>query len=296
MVVFRRLRIFLPAVAHPREEGHYNNTYLLQEWMGQKVEAPHDGRPLALVHNQWTGTNFYHWLVDALPRLVLLQASHPTSRLVMPTPIAGFVRESAAALGFKELLPLEAGQTLVNADLLVPDHVTAPGYQHPALLQQVRTQLLAGLCGSEPLSRPHRRVYASRRSQRVRRLLNEEAIEAILGQYGYELIEFEKFSFVEQIKLMTETERFVSIHGAGLTNMLFLPPAARVGELLNMDKMVVKQNKDFENLIYFRMASALQLPYYCLPCAAAGYEPLVNEAHIRVDVAAFEQLLRRMDE
>lgn len=296
MVVFRRLRIFLPAVAHPREEGHYNNAYLFQEWTGKKIRAPHDMRPLALVHNQWTNSNYYHWLVDSLPRLLLLQTNHAECRLLMPAPVAAFVRESAAMLGFTELLLLEPGHTLVNADLLVPDHVAAPGYQHPVLLRQVREQLLAKIYPDGQLPVPHRRVYVSRRSQRVRRLLNEHAIEGALEQYGYEIVEFENLSFMEQIKLMTETERFISTHGAGLTNMLFLPPTARVGEVMNADKLIHKVNKDFENLIYFRMAAALHLPYYCLPSAGMGDEMLTNEAHLQVDTVAFERLLQLMND
>lgn len=295
MVVFRKLRIFLPALAHPREEGNYNDAYLFQEWIGKKKRVPPDARPLALVHNQWTGANYYHWLVDSLPRLLLLQANYGECRLLMPAPVAAFVWESATMLGFPELLLLEPGHTLVNADLLVPDHVTAPGYQHPTLLRQVREQLLAKLYTAGQLPVPYRRVYVSRRSQRVRRLVNEHAIEGMLKQYRYEIVEFENLSFVEQIKLMAETERFISIHGAGLTNMLFLPPAARVGELMNRDKLICKKNKDFENLIYFRMASALQIPYYCLPCAGMGGEMLTNEAHLQVDTTAFEKLLQLMN-
>ena len=300
MLVFRRLRIFLPAIAHPREEGHYNNVYLLKEWTDKKMRSPRDGRALALVHNQWTSSNYYHWLVDSLPRLLLLQANHADCRLLMPAPVAAFVQESAAMLGFTDLLLLKPRHTLVNANLLVPDHVTTPGYQHPALLRQLRAQLLNVLYPDGQLPVPHRQVYVSRRSQRVRRLVNEYAIEEILKEYGYETVEFENLSFTEQIKLMAETKRFVSIHGAGLTNMLFLPPNARVGELINGDKLVRRQNKDFENLIYFRMAAALQVPYYCLPCAGISNDVsddmLSNEAHIQVEVTAFEQLLQQLND
>ena len=294
MVVFRNLRIFLPALAHPREQKHYSGTYLLQQWRGKLVVPPADGVELALVHNQWTSSNYYHWMVDALPRLLLLQADHSHCRLLMTAPVPAFVRDSAAMLGFTDLFTLEAGQTMVGADLLVPGHVTAPGYQHPDLLLQVRQQIFSKVYPSgEPLV-PHRRIYASRRSQRVRRLLNEQAIEELLVQYGYEVVEFEEMTFSEQVRLMAETSLFISVHGAGLTNMLFLPSGARVGELMNMDKIILKQNQDFENLIYFRMAAALQLPYYCLPCANVGDDVPTNEADLQVDATAFERLLSLM--
>lgn len=294
MVVFRRLRIFLPILAHPREIVHYNDAYLLQEWTGRKQRVPRAARPLVLVHNEWTGSNYYHWLIDALPRLLLLRAHYADHQLLMPAPVAAFVEQSAALLGFTDLVRLEAGRTLVGADLLFPDYVAAPGYQHPALLQRVRQHILSQLYPTGELPVPHRQVYVSRRLQRVRRLLNEPAIETLLVQHGYEVVEFEKMTFVEQVRLMTETHLFISIHGAGLTNMLFLPTGARVGELLNADKIIRKQNQDFENLIYFRMAAALRLPYYCLPCANVESEPPTNDAHLQVDTGAFERLLHQM--
>lgn len=293
-VVFRGLRLFRPALAHPREEKHYDDTYLLQQWTGRRRPAPADGRALVLVHNQWTSANYYHWLVDSLPRLLLLPAAPAAYRLLMPAPVPAFVRDSAALLGFTELLPLAAGETLSGADLLIPEHVTPPGYQRPALLRQLRSALLRAVYQEQVLPPAHRKVYVSRRQQRVRRLLNEADIVAVLARHGYETVEFEGLSLAGQVRLMAETRAFVTVHGAGLTNMLFLPPGAQVAELLNADKLVQRRPEHFENLIYFRMAAALDLPYYCLPCANVDHDPPTNEAHLRVEADALDQLLHRM--
>lgn len=295
MVVFRNLRIFLPALAHPREEKHYNDTYLLQQWIGRGISAPTDGRSLLLVHNQWTGANYYHWMIDSLPRLLLVQTQYPNCRVLMPAPVADFIRDSAALLGFTDLVLLQKGETLRDADLLIPEHVTPPGYQHPVLLRQLRQQLISAVYGGEKLPKPYRKVYISRRSQRVRRLINEEDIVALLERYGYEIWEFEGMSLIDQVHLMSETISLISIHGAGLTNILFLPAGAQVTELLNGDKITQLDNQNFENFIYYRMASALELPYYCLPCENAEGSPPTNEAHLRIEVSSMQQLLEILD-
>jgi capsular polysaccharide biosynthesis protein len=295
MVVFRNLRIFLPALAHPREEKHYDSTYLLQQWTGKGVLAPTDGRGLLLVHNQWTGSNYYHWMIDSLPRLLLVQTLCPGCRVLMPAPVADFVRTSAALLGFTDLVLLQKGETLREADLIIPEHTTPPGYQHPAVLRELRKQLVGAVYKDARMPKPYRKVYISRRSQRVRRLVNEDEIMALLKHHAYEVWEFEGMSLVEQVKLMSETKTLMSLHGAGLTNMLFLPAGAQVAELLNADKIIKLSNQNFENLIYFRMASALELPYYCLPCENVEDGTPTNEAHLRVEIKSLQELLEIMD-
>ena len=293
-VVFKGLRMFLPALAHPREIKHYDDTYLLQQWTGKPVHSPADGRPLVLVHNQWTSTNYYHWMVDSLPRLLLLQSNYAHCRLLMPAPVPAYVRDSAAMLGFTELLLLQRGATLTGADLLIPEHVAPPGYQHPALLRRIQQQLIEAVYLDTTPPRPFRKVYVSRRSQRVRRLVNEDDIRELLAQYGFEIREFEGLTVEQQVRLMTETKTFVTLHGAGLTNMLFLPAGAQVAELLNADKIVELTNQHFENLIYFRMAAALNLPYYCLPCSNASAGSPTNDADLCLDLEALRQLLDLM--
>ena len=286
--------MFLPALAHLRESKHYTDTYLLQQWTGQLQQPPADEKKLVLVHNQWTNGNYYHWMVDALPRLLLLPLTPASYRLLMIAPVPNFVRDSAALLGFADLLSLAPGETLREADLLIPEHVTPPGYQRPTLLRQLRAALLKAVYQGVALPPAHRKVYVSRRQQRVRRLLNETDIADVLARHGYETVEFEGLSLAGQVQLIAETRAFVSVHGAGLTNMLFLPAGAQVAELLNADKLVQRRDEHFENLIYFRMAAALELPYYCLPCANVDHDPPTNEAHLRVDADALDQLLHQM--
>jgi capsular polysaccharide biosynthesis protein len=53
---------------------------------------------------------------------------------------------------------------------------------------------------------------------------------------------------------MSETSLLVCLHGAALTNMLFLPKSAKVLELRNVGDSITQ--------CYFNLASALDLPYF----------------------------------
>ena len=73
-------------------------------------------------------------------------------------------------------------------------------------------------------------------------------------KHGFEIVYTEKLSLKDQISLMCETKTLVSLHGAALTNMIFLPENSEVIELRN--------HGDSKTNCYFNLANALGLKYY----------------------------------
>ena len=65
--------------------------------------------------------------------------------------------------------------------------------------------------------------------------------------------------FADQVRTMREAAVLVGVHGANLTNMLFMAPQAIVIELMNENTLVL-------NDCYYCLSSALDLAYYNLPC------------------------------
>lgn len=290
-VVFNNLRVFRPALAHVRLEADYTDSYLFKQWLAPKAAA--DG-PIALVHDQWTRENYYHWMIDSLPRLLVLRQQHPEATLLMPAPVPDYVRKTAALLGFERLFLLAESQVLPVRCLLVPERAAPPGLQNPQLLRQVRAELVRGLHPAGALPVPSRRIYASRARQHTRRLSNEAAATALLARHGFETVHFEDLTFAQQVALMLETAVLVGVHGANLTNLLFLQPGAQVMELMNEDKLVKLGNKDFENLIYFRMSSCLGLPYCAVPCQTAAGQEVSNNADMTLNLEELQRVLSRL--
>ena len=69
--------------------------------------------------------------------------------------------------------------------------------------------------------RRQRRLYVTRRLARCGRFTNEQELEPILLDHGFEIIEAERLSFIEQVRLFSQAEVVTGPHGAGLTNILF---------------------------------------------------------------------------
>lgn len=282
--VFKDLQIFVPSLVRPEFKSRFQDTFLLRQWFGERVELPESEPGIAVAHNQWSAENYYHWLVDTLPRLLILRNQYPGYLLLVPQPLPpkqlpDYINKSTSVFGFDKLYPLTTRQILKAKQVVLAELTAESLFQKPDLIRQVQRELIASLCAEDVT--PTRRIYASRATQSVRRLANEDELEQLLSMHGFETVFFEKLTFLEQIQLMRETTIFMGTHGASMTNLMFLPPEAKVIELLNRD------NGD---LCYFRLASCFSLPYFCVPCESTD-SSLLNQSDLLVDIEELKNII-----
>ncbi|MBC6607166.1 glycosyltransferase family 61 protein [Hymenobacter sp. BT188] len=282
--VFKNLQIFTPSLVKPEFRGRFQDTFLLRQWFGEVVTLPEAEPGIAVAHNQWSAENYYHWMVDTLPRLLILRNKYPNYLLLVPQPLPpkqfpDYIQKSASVFGFTKYYPLTTNQILKAEHLVLAELTAESLFQNPELMQRVRAELIAALCPEK--TTPTRRIYASRATQSVRRLVNEADIEELLQAYGFETVFFEQLSFLEQVQLMRETKIFMGTHGANMTNLMFLPHESTIIELLN---------KEDGDLCYFRLASCFSLPYFCVPCESTDSN-LSNQADLRVDLEELKQII-----
>jgi hypothetical protein len=108
-----------------------------------------------------------------------------------------------------------------------------------------------------PIQKPTRRIYLTRKKRNVRCVQNELELIEILKVYDFEVISFEDLAFIEQVKTMMNCSHFVSIHGAGFSNMVFMQPNTSVLELINFE--YAKKEYTFP---FWKLADSLELDYY----------------------------------
>ena len=169
--------------------------------------------------------NYYHLLVEALPRLLALERTRLVSspadvQLVCPGGLTATDRFFLDRLGL-DRMPV----TIVEEGPLYT--VAEP------ILSSLKTQLQSGylpawyahtmqerLCPARPSTRT-RRLYISRERAWRRRVRNEAEVLTALRPYGFESIVLEDLSPANQIEALYDAEAVVAPHGAGLTNLLF---------------------------------------------------------------------------
>lgn len=257
-VVFRNCRVFLPSLCWPLDLEEFTRpTFLFQQWWGTPKVLPNT-ETVVLAHTLWACSNYYHWMLDTLPRLLMLDEMESDDALVIvPAPMPEYVQATLALLGRKRLLPLSMADFVKVPLLTMSERMNPIGLHNAGLLSTLRERLLSPL--SLTPSVPKRKIYISRSRQTVRRLANEAAVQVLLNKYGFETMCFEGLSFEEQVTAMHETAVLISVHGANLTNMLFMQPGCHVFEMMN---------RRGENFTYYRVASIANVLYSVIPCEA----------------------------
>lgn len=158
--------------------------------------------------------NYFHWMIEALPRLAVLAASRiEFDRLIVPEPLAPFQAETLRLLGFERerLVPFTGAH--VQPDELVWVSPLAPvGFPTPFLARWLRESFGA------PNDSATRRVYLRRRNRGV---VNEKQLIRRLQRLGVEEVDPGGLSVADQIALFATVRVAVGPHGAAFTNSIF---------------------------------------------------------------------------
>jgi len=191
------------------------------------------GRTAIVVTPEAVG-NYYHWLIDLVPRLLLLKEAEEGfdafDRVLINGSGARYERESLEALG----LPSEKIRYVNERQRFHIQAAVVPSMDHAAkVIAPWKMKALRDLRDALPHGgRPRtRRLYVSRRNAAVRRIVNEEALRPLLEQAGFTLLELDARPWIEQVQMFADAEVVLAPHGAALANIAFCQPGALITEI-----------------------------------------------------------------
>lgn len=184
------------------------------------------GRPALLVGGH---RDYYHWLLNHVPRLLwALKLGLVGSRdVIVNDRLTPFQSETLDLLKVPAERRLEVAddEALLCPNLLVPTYLVNTTVVHPAVPHLLKSALRPS---GPPL---HRHIYINRRSAGTRRFVNNDDVEALMRNLGFESIELEGLTLQQQIDLFSGASLVVGAHGAGLTNIVFCKPGSKIVEI-----------------------------------------------------------------
>lgn len=188
-----------------------------------------DGTLLSLAA-RGASSNYYHFLYDALGRLGVFEESMPGQRVdAILVPHATRYQQQLLALAgvTVPLLQPRTGHTYQADRLLVPS-TPNQDLQAPRFVVDWLRRRLPATPGVET----PRRLFLTRGTvPNTRIYLQQEQLRPWLEANGFVVVDPGTLSVQEQIDLFAGAEVVVAPHGAGLTNITFCRPGARVLEL-----------------------------------------------------------------
>ena len=169
--------------------------------------------------------NYFHFVVDVLLMLDTVPPRVRPDRFLVGKRMA-FHQQWLDLLGWSgiPLVPLVEQGVRCN-QLTVSRTLSGTHGQVPwAMIRGLESHLATPRDGPEL-------VYISRSASRRRRLLNEDACEAVIRALGGVVLRLEELSVPEQLAAVGGAGVIVGAHGAGLTNLLFTRHDSTVIEL-----------------------------------------------------------------
>jgi capsular polysaccharide biosynthesis protein len=199
--------------------------------------------------DNWS-SGYFHWITDALPRLLVSDRINDNLPVLLPESYRqmSFVTESLNLLG-KDVYFYNTSIGLIVKKIILPSHTANTGNYNHTLINELRDKFIENI-----KTKGTRKVFISRLKAPKRKISNEGEVVDYLKSHNWEIHYFEDYSFKKQIEIMSETKCLIGLHGAGLTNMLFMKEGGKVLELRNKE--------DNHNNCYFSLASELDIEYY----------------------------------
>jgi len=228
---------------------------------------------------------YYHWLMDLLPRIHLLAfAGRPLEAydwFIVPGNRNRAGDAVLTRLGIPPEKIVEASRFTgyVADELVVPSYASFPLQPNPAVVAILREQIRPKITPATA-AKP-RRLYIRRTARR--RLLNPDAVEAVLARFGFETVQSERLSITEQWSLFSGAEIVAGVHGAGLANAVFAPPGAALIELTV---------PAYAHFCFWDLAAAADLRLYSV-FGTGDYSPVASnpKADVHIDPAALARTL-----
>ncbi|MBF0335870.1 MAG: glycosyltransferase family 61 protein, partial [Alphaproteobacteria bacterium] len=181
--------------------------------------------------------NYYHWMLEALPRLALLGpgVAAAADRLLLFEPRHPFKTRSLERAGLDPAKVEWLGHETVSCErLILPSRLCRTGWVSPLATTWLRRALMGPRRFLQRLpGRGGRRLFVSRQDTANRRMLNEDAVFAACRPHGFERVSLAGLTLDEQIALFAQARAVVAPHGAGMVNAVFMAPGALVVDLMS---------------------------------------------------------------
>ena len=212
---------------------------------------------IAIVSTAEAESNYWHWMMDALPRFHLLnKAGYTPEKIdwyITNAKLTSFQLETLAALGIpKRKIVVADGRTHLQIRKAVIPSIRPASWDVPSWVPPFLRGL--NLIGEQPGS-SNTKLYLARSGEKLRQLKCEPALVEELQKRGFNILFAGRHSVAEQQLKFSQAGVVLAPHGAALTNLVFCKPGTLVFDLMS---------SAWPQLHFWALSEALGLRYTVL--------------------------------
>ncbi len=237
--------------------------------------------------------NWYHWLLQVLPRLkILAESGCEFDRIYVNNLLYPWQKESLFLvctmlnIPHEKIAPYEGNILIQAKTLIVPSVPFIPSKERKQLPLWLKKFLYDAFLKKLTHITTPERIYISRSKANSRRITDEEKLMEILKQYGFILVYLEDLSIFDQATLFHHAKIIIGPHGSGFANLIFARP----------DTMVIEIDHglfgDDQRSYFKRFAALMECSY--VPFYADRIDEENLELDIHVDCNTFESFIEQV--
>lgn len=232
---------------------------------------------------------YCHWISDSLPRLYVMREKLADYIIFLPeNHNFPHVLDTLKIFGVKEIVFFSMENYVFVPNLHLPTHSSTSGNPRPKLYRDFRYFLL-DKCKDKLNFNLGDKIYVSRSKAQRRHITNESEVIDLVKKYDFEIVYFEEYNFFEQMSLMYHAKYFISIHGAGFTNVTFMKP--------NTNALELRLENDASNNIYYALTTALEINYWYQSCPSNNQNYQFSSGNpydLEIDIEKLKQNIEKM--
>jgi capsular polysaccharide biosynthesis protein len=226
-----------------------------------------------VAHNAYYD-NYYHWTLEALPRIFSVKEHTSTFKLLIPEKLKLFIEYYLSFFNFKEIILIKEDELIWAEKIWLPMH-TAPGLRHNESLVREMAGYIKVKNDLPHVHKPIDKLFISRKKATFRKAINEDEVYALLQDHGFQKVVLEELSVKEQINLLHGVKIFAGIHGAGFSNLMYMDQGKLLIDIIH---------EDHQQDAFYNLASAFNINYARVECKGMGAQKYCGSDDIIVNI------------
>ena len=226
---------------------------------------------------------FFHWHTDTLARIFnIVDLTYEYPVLVSESLLKNnYIKNSLDSLKVS-YIKYDQNKVLNIETLLVASHTAPTGNYNKELIQSISREL--NVTDNKNSKNEYENIWISRNKGSYRKITNENDLSNILKKFKFKIYYPEDHSFEYNQNIFSNSKIIAGLHGAGLTNMIFMKKGMKVVEIRRKD--------DYFNNCYFSLSSDLEHDYYYINALSDSNNFFESDCYLEPD--KLENLLEQI--
>ena len=194
---------------------------------------------ISIVSGRDAKDNYYHWLIDVLPRIIILEKElnkFTNLNLLVPDFNNSYQKESLDCFFKKKktnFISLNKNKFSKFKKITLCSNNENYEYFNFYLLSKLKKRVLIKANEKKIFfNNEFQKIYISRSDSRNERSFKQNhEIEEFLVKKGFKIVVLSEFSFLEKAMIFNKAKVILGLHGAGLANILFSKKKTKIIEI-----------------------------------------------------------------